>query len=157
MNKNEVIADIVNCCIDHDLLLPEQHAYVIATADWESNHTFKPVREAYWLSEEWRKHHLRYYPYYGRGFVQVTWRYNYERFSDILNLDLVNNPDLALDYDVALQILVYGFKHGTFTGRELEKYINKDKIDFYNARRCINGLNKAETIAEMAQQYLKEL
>lgn len=30
-------------------------AYVLATAKWETNHTMKPVREAYWLSEDWRR------------------------------------------------------------------------------------------------------
>ena len=47
---------------------------VLATVEWETNKTFQPVREAYWLNEDWRRAHLKYYPYYGRGFVQLTWK-----------------------------------------------------------------------------------
>jgi hypothetical protein len=48
-------------------------AYVLATTQWETAQTFKPVREAFWKDEEWRRVNLaRYYPYYGRGFVQLT-------------------------------------------------------------------------------------
>ena len=32
-----------------------QQAYALATARHETNATFAPVREAYWLSEEWRR------------------------------------------------------------------------------------------------------
>ena len=49
-------------------------AYGLATAWWETNKTMQPVREAYWLSEAWRKPNLRYYPHYGRGYVQLTWK-----------------------------------------------------------------------------------
>jgi hypothetical protein len=156
LTKNETIDLIIDKCYDNGLDLPEQIAYVLATVDWETNHTFKPVREAYWLSEGWRERNLRYYPYYGRGFVQITWDFNYERFSDILDIDLINEPDLALDPLIAAEILTYGFKHGTFTGRKLEHYINEDGVDFYHARRCINGLNKAKEIKKLAIKYLKE-
>ncbi len=157
MTKNETIDAIVSSCYDNGLGLPEQIAYVLATVDWETNHTFRPVREAYWLTENWRKNNLRYYPYYGRGFVQITWDFNYKRFSKILDVDLVNNPDIALDPYIATEILTYGFKHGVFTGKRLEKYINEEYQDFYHARRCINGLDKAGTIAKLAEKYLATL
>ncbi len=36
-------------------LLRNQATYVLARAWWESARTMKPVREAFWLSEDWRK------------------------------------------------------------------------------------------------------
>jgi hypothetical protein len=54
-------------------------AYALATACHETAYTMQPVREAFWLSEAWRRTHLRYYPYYGRGYVQLTWEDNYKR------------------------------------------------------------------------------
>lgn len=144
-----------NKCRELGLPMREQIAYVLATVDHETNGTMKPVKEAYWLSEEWRLKNLRYSPYYGRGFVQITWKENYDKFAKILGVDLVNNPDLTLQPDYALEILVYGFKHGTFTNKKLEDYVNNTKIDFINARRCINGLDRASDIAKLAKnKYL---
>ena len=53
-------------------LLRNQAAYTLATAYWETNRTMKPVEEAYWLSDAWRKANLRYYPWHGRGYTQTT-------------------------------------------------------------------------------------
>ena len=59
---------ILKHCNEEGLTL-EQAAYVLATASWETAHTLRPVREAFWLDEKWRKRNLRYYPWYGRGAV----------------------------------------------------------------------------------------
>ena len=137
--------------------LNTQIAYVLATTEWETAQTFKPVREAFWLSEDWRRNNLRYYPYYGRGYVQLTWKTNYQKYSQILGVDLVNNPDLAMDNNIALFILVHGFKTGTFTGRKITDYINKNSTDFFNARRCINYTDHAYEIKKLAEKYLTSL
>lgn len=141
-------------CQSQGIGLPTQIAYVLATTEWETARTFKPVREAFWLSEAWRKKNLRYYPYYGRGFVQLTWKNNYQTYSDLLHVDLVNNPDQAMDPNVALFVIVHGFKVGTFTGRKITDYINNQTTDFLRARRCINGNDQASKIAALAQKYL---
>ncbi len=141
-------------CQSQGIGLPTQMAYVLATTEWETNRTFKPVREAYWLSEAWRKKNLRYYPYYGRGYVQLTWKNNYQTYSNLLHADLVNTPDLAMDPNNALFVLVHGFKVGTFTGRKITDYINNNTTDFLRARRCINGNDQASKIAALAQNYL---
>jgi hypothetical protein len=140
-------------CERQGIGLPTQVAYVWATVEWETGGAFKPVKEAPRASEEWRSQHLRYYPYYGRGFVQITWEANYAHYGKKLNLDLVGAPDLALDPEIAVFILVDGFKTGAFTGKKIADYINEDKTDFYNARRCINGIDRAGEIAEIAKQY----
>jgi hypothetical protein len=140
-------------CQSQGIGLRTQMAYVLATTEWETARTFKPVREAYWLSEAWRKKNFRYYPYYGRGFVQLTWKNNYQTYSTLLKIDMVKDPDLALDPNVALFVLVHGFKVGTFTGRKITDYINTNKTDYVNARRCINGLDQASKIAALATKY----
>lgn len=134
----------------------KQMAYILATVKHETNNTFKPVAEAYWLknSEEWlRKHHPDYYPYYGRGYVQITWKANYKKFGEILGIDLVRHPELALKEDVALKILIIGFQDGLFTGKKISDYISGDKCDYVGARRCINGSDKAAKIAGYAFEY----
>ena len=52
-------------CRRQGIGLDTQIAYVLATVEHETANTFKPIKEAYWLSENWRKRNLRYYPYYG--------------------------------------------------------------------------------------------
>jgi SH3-like domain-containing protein len=48
----------------------------------------------------------------GRGFVQITGRSNYTTYGDLLGVDLVGNPDLALDPNIASQIFaVYFTEH----------------------------------------------
>jgi putative chitinase len=136
-------------------LLRNQAAYVLATAQWETAHTMEPVKEAYWLSEEWRKQNLRYYPWYGRGFVQLTWEENYDKAQRELDLgnQLTANPDAALEPDIAAEIIVCGMISGWFTGKKLEDYITLQKSDFINARRIVNGTDKASDIAALAQDY----
>jgi len=51
------------------------------------------------------------YMYRGRGLVQLTGKYNYEKFSKLLNIpDLVTNPDLAADPEISKKIAVAFFK-----------------------------------------------
>lgn len=139
-------------CKAQGIGLKSQIAYVLATVEWETARTFRPVREAYWKSEVWREINFRYFPFYGRGFVQLTWEKNYKKYADILGIDLVAKPDLAMDENIALFILVHGFKTGTFTGRKITDYINEFQSDFTNARRCINGTDRANEIAKLAKK-----
>lgn len=145
---------------DHGLLR-NQLAYVLATADWETAFTMKPVKEAYWLrnAEAWRKRNLRYYPWYGRGYVQLTWEANYERAQDELGLGtmLTDEPDKAMDPDIAADIAIKGMIEGWFTGHRLDNYITLRKSDFVGARKIINGHDKKHKIAGIAEQYDKLL
>lgn len=134
-------------------LLRNQCAYVLATAWWETARTMEPVVEAYWLSEEWRRTHLRYYPWYGRGFVQLTWEANYKRAAQELGVPLDKNPALALDPAIAVRVAVTGMRLGWFTGKKLADYITLQRSDFRGARRIINGTDKADEIAAYARDY----
>lgn len=156
-NKFETIKTIIRECKKQGLSQDEQIAYVLATVKRETGDTFRPVIEGNWLSEEYRRKNFSYYPYYGRGFVQITHKSNYKKYSDKLEIDLVGNPDLALDNKISLFILVDGFKNGIFTGAKLEDYVNSQTVDFINARRCINGLDHASEISTSAKNYLKKI
>lgn len=136
----------------------QEWAYIYATVVHETGYTFECVREAPKKAELWRKNNLRYYPYYGRGYVQITWTRNYELFGKLLNIDLLNNPDLALQPEIAFQILVRGCKEGLFTGRKLGHYLGlHGKFDAINARRVINSTDKAQQIAKHYDQFLEIL
>ncbi len=159
-SREGTIAAIRAECQKQGLALPTQQAYVLATVELETAKTFKPVREAYYISEDfdtaekWRQEHLRYYPFYGRGFVQLTWEENYRNYSEILGIDFVEDPDKVMEPNISVFILVHGFKHGGFTGKKLEDYVNAERTDFMNARRCINGTDRAQKIAGWAEKYL---
>lgn len=47
------------------------------------------------------------YRFRGRGFIQLTGRYNYEAASKYIGIDLVSNPDLAADSDIAAQVALW--------------------------------------------------
>ena len=135
-----------------------QIAYIIATAKWETNHQCVSVKEAYWLSEGWRKKHLRYYPYYGRGYAQLTWKENYAKFEKLLGIPLVLEPNLALEPEIAAKIIVVGMRDGMFTGISLDDVTDNDsRVNFYKARRIINGTDKAGVIATMAQNVFNAM
>jgi predicted chitinase len=95
------------------------------------------------------------YRFRGRGFVQITGRNNYKKLGQALNLGnrLVDQPELALDFDIAYKIMSYGMRHGTFTGRKLADFIHSSDCDYLHARRIINGLDRASDI----QGYAKNL
>ena len=159
MRNVQNVQAIKDECKKQKLLLPTQVAYVLATVQHETGDTFEPVREAFWVknAEAWREANLRYYPYYGRGFVQLTWKTNYQKYSDILKVDLVSNPDAALDPVTAAFILVHGFIHGVFTGNKISDYINATRTDYRAARRCINGVDRADLIAGYARAWQSQL
>lgn len=152
--------------VGFELVLDEAHrrasrlhhlAYILATAWWESGRTMQPVREAYWLSEAWRKKNLRYYPFYGRGLVQLTWQANYQKASDLYGVDFVQNPDLVMEPKHSVNILFDGMRHGWFTGKAMDDYIDgidesddEDMREFKAARRVVNGTDKATEIGKLA-------
>ncbi|MBB4039113.1 putative chitinase [Microvirga flocculans] len=138
-------------------------AYCLATAYHETNTTMQPVIEAYWLSEGWRQRNLRYYPFYGRGYVQLTWDYNYEKAQKRLKelfgieVDLVKSPAKACDPYLAALILYVGCTEGWFTGKKLVDYFAGDKADPINARRIVNGTDEAKKIAGHYHTFVKAL
>ena len=71
----------------------------------------------------------------------------------VCGVDLVGDPDRALDLDVAVKILFEGMLRGLFTGKKLDDFFHADLTDWVGARRIINGTDQAHTIAVFAQQF----
>ncbi len=151
-----VKASLKAVCIDMGLPLANQIAYVLATTNWETAGTFKSVREAFWIknAEDWRRRNLRYYPYYGRGYVQLTWERHYKFYGDVFGIDLVAKPDEVMRHDMSAFVIVHGFKMGRFTGHKLVEFVSSTRNNFAAARACINGTDHAADIAKLAQAYV---
>jgi putative chitinase len=130
-------------------------AYALATTYHETDQHMQPI-------EEYGKGQGRPYGkpdpatgkiYYGRGFVQLTWERNYKTMSDLLGVDFVDQPERALDLDNATAIMFTGMLKGLFTGKSLGDYFNRTKEDWVNARRIINGVDKARAIAMYGHNF----
>lgn len=145
-------------------------AYALATTHHETDRTFRPIKElggtAYYMKmyditgdrPELAQQNGNTTPgdgakYYGRGFVQLTWKNNYKAMSAVCGVDLVAEPDQALELPLATKILFYGMIKGTFTGKKLADYFAPDVEDWVNARRIINGLDKANAIADYGKRF----
>ena len=127
-----------------------QIAYILATAETETN--FRPRDEDGGYCGE-------YGPdcFYGRGDVQITWRSNYQDWSNRLGIDLVGHPELANRPDLAARIAVEGMRDGTFTGRRLSQSISGSHHDFIGARHIINDSDKSAQVAQQAERFLSAL
>lgn len=167
-SKDDAIALIIQECREQGVTDKRQIAYILATVEHETNKTFEPVREAYWLdakygferAEEIRRTNRiigRYFPHYGRGYVQLTWDYNYAKYAELTGRDLVNHLDLAMEPDIAAFVLVHGMKTGGFTGKRLDQYINGSRCDFRRARKIVNGMDRARDIAAIARKWLTKV
>lgn len=140
--------------------VPLKHlAYILATAFHETAKTMKPI-------EEYGKGRGRSYGnpvppynkvYYGRGFVQLTWIDNYKKASQELATDFVKYPERALEPTLAAAIMFEGMADGWFTGKKLSDYITDTKADYINARRIINGTDRASQIAGYAVRFQEAL
>lgn len=149
-------------------------AYALATAWHETAHTMQPIRELGGRSYLFRM----YDPggnrpalaksmgntepgdgvkYCGRGLVQLTWKANYARAEKQTGHPLIAQPDLALQPAIAAQIMRSGMEEGWFTGRSFNSFLPKlgpaDEAAFINARRIINGSDRAGQIAGYALQF----
>jgi putative chitinase len=122
-------------------------AYLLATVKHETAHTMQPITE---LGTDTYLRGKPYWPWIGRGLIQLTWKANYDRFN-------VDNPEDACEWPVALDIAFRGMIFGMFTGRKLSHYITPTHNDFVGARRIINGTDRANLIAGYARSFLDAL
>jgi predicted chitinase len=95
--------------------------------------------------------------YKGRGYVQITGRLNYKKMGQLFGRDLENDPTIAEEPIIAAKIAVVGMRDGRFTGVGLSKYIKNGNNDFYNARRIVNGLDKASLLAGYSEKWLAQV
>jgi LysM repeat protein len=160
----ECVKLIFQKCLELKVTDLRMVSYILATTYWETGaygqrYIYEPVPEQ--GKGRGRPYGIPHKKtgkiYYGRGFVQLTWFDNYERFTKILyrlgfEVDLMSNPDLALKPEIAVLILVIGMRDGKFTGADLDDYFDPIKSDWYNARKIINKLDKAVIIADIAKE-----
>lgn len=93
--------------------------------------------------------------YKGRGFVQLTWKNNYKKAAIATGLPIDVNPDLMLQINPALKVMIWGMSGGHFTGKALKDYLGAKAAfnEFVNARKIINGTDKAFDIANYAFKF----
>jgi hypothetical protein len=115
--------------------------------------SFQPIRErranpakqpALWATQE------RYWPsgYYGRGFIQLTGRDNYQVFGDLLGVDLLSQPDLALDPAISARIFAEYFRRQRVAEAA-------EARDWSRVRLRVNGgSNGWDRFSQLVQQLL---
>lgn len=149
-------------------------AYALATAYHETAHTMQPIEERGGERYFFRMYDIggqrppvakelgNIYPgdgvlYRGRGFVQLTGRRNYARAAKETGYPLEGNPDLAKRPDIAALIMRTGMEQGWFTTRKFAHSLPGEgpanSKQFFEARRIINGRDRAELIADYALQF----
>lgn len=153
---------------------PRNLAYMLATAFHETGRTMQPIHERGGADYFFRMYDPKGQrpavaarlgnmqsgdgvKYAGRGLVQLTGRRNYTLFAQITGHDLVNKPDLAMQDDIAVRIMFEGMARGLFTGKKLSDYFTSKSSDWVNARRIINGTDRADDIADYAKRFYDAL
>ncbi|MEG3936383.1 MULTISPECIES: peptidoglycan-binding protein [unclassified Microcoleus] len=153
---------ILNQCLDNGVIDRGQIAYVFATAEHEC-HFGRLMME---LADGWDYEGHEDLGntesgdgprFKGRGFVQITGRHNYQIWSEKLGINLIDNPEKAALPEIAAMILVRGMRDGSFTGVGLSDFIVGADRDFYNARKIVNRLDRADHIAQIAEHYFKAI
>jgi len=147
-----------------------QIAYALATIHIEtfwpqSGKRYEPIREgggkSYFIKRYWTNVKIRNqlgnksqydaYARSGRGYVQLTGLSNDQKMSKLLGIDLISNPDLAMDPETAFKIMTVGMMNGIFTGKKLGTYVTETKREYVKARGVINGVDRAREIADYAE------
>lgn len=155
---------LVQRCEGYGLTYPET-AYVLATVYHETGYVQngKMNRDMLPIKERGSDRYLRskkYYPYIGYGYVQLTWEDNFRRVGKLIGVDLIKNPEKALEKDIASEILIKGMVFGWFTGvgfhRKCPVY-RYNLASYVRARKIVNGTDKARVIAGYAMQFEKAL
>jgi len=103
-----------------------------------------------------KEHH-----YYGRGYVQLTHKGNYESMSNALCGDdqLVHSPERVMEPKTAYKIMSLGMRKGMFRHDKkgaftLARFFSGTTCDYYHARNIINGVvhDTAKEIERNARQ-----
>jgi hypothetical protein len=105
-------------------------AAACATVAIETATRFKPIHE-YGTPNDWAGYDGGA-DYAGRGYIQLTHKYNYQAAGDALGIDLVGNPDLALDPDIAARIFAWYWSTHGIAGMA-------DQGDWAAVRKAVQG------------------
>jgi len=148
----------------------EKLSYCLATFWHETGFRMKPVREI--RLGKGKKYGKRVkingekytdvpHIFYGRGLPQLTWYDNYEYSSIYAGVNLVENPDAMLEYEISARVGIANMIDGKFTGKSLDRYFSDNIKDPYFARRIVNGMkidkknpkNKIDGPAKNIEKY----
>jgi len=154
---------------DDNVSNKEEASYFLATAKTESDYSLtrwesdylcgekgvpyqgKPCQKAlnYYRSSDGK---ANYYskgvdstgvPYFGRGLIQLTHNYNYDKYGKLIGVDLLDNGDKALIPKNSYKIASAYLNNKTF------KWVNKG--DLTKARKSVNGGTKG--VSETNKEY----
>ena len=154
-------------------------AYALGTAYHETAHTMLPIQEKGGASYYTRKYDIQganpkkarelgnLTPgdgarFCGRGYVQLTGKANYAKATKKLkalgiNVDLIANPERAMEPPIAALIMVYGMIEGWFTSRKLPDDLPAKGPatlrQFVLSRDIINGTDMDDEIAAYANDF----
>lgn len=153
-------------------------AYILATAWHETDGAMEPIKERGGDTYFFRMYDIagarpqkarelgNVHPgdgvkFAGRGLPQTTGRTNYEKAKAFLGVDCVSNPDLLLDKTNAARWTVHAMVEGLFTGKRLAVYLPPSGVasreQYINARRVVNGTDRADLIEDYAQWFERGL
>lgn len=105
-------------------------AGALGTIACETASTFRPLHE-YGTRADWARYSGGA-DYAGRGFIQLTHDYNYRAVGQEIGVDLVRNPDLAMDPHVAAQAFaIY------WAARDIQGMA--DRNDWLTLRKAVVG------------------
>lgn len=135
---------------DRRSLEPRWTANILAQVYHETGAAMTPVHERDNAAGTYLRN-KRYYPYFGRGLIQITWKRNYEKWG------IAATPEAAMEWPKALEICFDGMINGKFTGRRLREYFSPTIDDPLHARRIVNGMDKAKLIAGYHEDFLHAL
>ena len=162
--------DVLLAACEHANFGVRETAYVLATAWHETAHTLQPIKEYGGVEYKRRLYDVTGdnppraksmgntepgdgVRYAGRGYVQLTWKVNYKKAGDLIGVNLVDEPDRAMEPAVAAEVIVLGMRDGWFTGKKLSRYITETTTDYTGARRIVNGTDQASKIAQYATAF----
>lgn len=98
------------------------------------------------------------FKYRGRGLIQLTGKDNYKKYGDLIGVDLLSNPDLANDPDIARRLAVAYFAEKQKSGVDLTKSGQVSKavghVDIGGAESSRRAM-MADAIAGMMPQAAK--
>ena len=137
-------------------------AYILATADYETDRSFRPIEDKskgkgvrYGIME--KKNGKTYSSplqlYYRRGIVPLVWYENYESIGIKIGVDLLTQPELAMNNKISIQILVQGMMEGWFTSYRLQDFFTSSKAQWLEARKVIRNSERNQMIKTLALAY----
>lgn len=177
--QRDGISDVISAYNKYGRDDPRDLAYILATEFHETGKAMQAVIETQTakdkvrpsvdtaiarLESSWKKGRLSWVkkPYWrkdadglswlGRGGPQVTHKFNYVEAEKQTGIPFTKNPDLMLVNENAVPVMVIMMMKGLFTGKGLKDFFTPKVTNWEDARRIINGTEKAAIVAGYAKQ-----